>query len=829
MGSRSKGGARSIVNNTVFAPEGDALWIGVANVQLRNNLLWSEGDYALFLTAAAQVGFMSDYNLLFATDGASLGFWQGIVRDTLADWQTAASLDGSSLSQDPLFVDMDGADGTLGFGGAAADGRDDDFHLQSTVGSFHGGAQAPVIDASSGLPAFLAPVESVDSSQSPAIDRGAAADPFALEPTPSGGFINLGAYGNTAQASKSPAEYVLVVVPDGGDTWPAEQTFTIAWRSHDMVGTVDVELFEVGNTTPVLTIADDAPNDGEQSWTVPLSVVPGTDYLIRVTRNDGALVFDESNDPFEITGPVSIFYVNDDTVLPGDYTTEPGDDANTGTTPDSPKASIQAVLDSFQLGAGDTILVDNGIYILTQNISISDNDSGVTIEGFHDPAFPDRVSLIDRANTGTGTVVIQLAGADDVTISYLSITGARQGISAPDGADSDGLTVSNSRVFGNWFDGIYLGTSNDGAVITGNEIFGIPGGSSFDNQNDGVRILGADALITDNELYENLSSGLNLNGARGVASGNVIYRNGYGILANFAGGSADRIVISGNEVFDNIINPNGRQGIRVSGAVLVTDNDVYGHNSASSNTGIHLVDRAQAIGNRVHHNTGNGIYASGHGEVRDNDVYANGTGINRDGSSAIVGNRVYSNNIGIIATQVRGGTDGGVSNNLIYSNTAVGIVTGFRFALTIQNNTIYQPTGDAVQLTGASNKTIRNNILWVEDGYAISVSTNSQVGFQSDYNLFHTPGNGRVAQWQGLDFVNLVDWFLEVGFDANSREGDPGFVDLAGADGILGYDGVTEVNGGADDNFHLTPGSVAIDAGNPNNAYFEEPGRTAIG
>jgi hypothetical protein len=42
-----------------------------------------------------------------------------------------------------------------------------------------------------------------DSQHSPAIDAGDPASPFNLEPAPNGGRANLGAYGNSAQASKS--------------------------------------------------------------------------------------------------------------------------------------------------------------------------------------------------------------------------------------------------------------------------------------------------------------------------------------------------------------------------------------------------------------------------------------------------------------------------------------------------------------------------------------------------------------------------------------------------------------------------------------------------
>ena len=76
-----------------------------------------------------------------------------------------------NLSKDPLFAN-------------AAAG---DFHEKSKGGRWN--------------PATRAWVK--DTVQSPCINKGDPASPFALEPAPNGGRINLGAYGNTAQASKS--------------------------------------------------------------------------------------------------------------------------------------------------------------------------------------------------------------------------------------------------------------------------------------------------------------------------------------------------------------------------------------------------------------------------------------------------------------------------------------------------------------------------------------------------------------------------------------------------------------------------------------------------
>lgn len=80
-----------------------------------------------------------------------------------------------NVSADPLFADPAGGD----------------FHLQSTAGRYS------VDDAG-------APVWQNDSATSPAIDAGDTNDDFSNEPAPNGGVVNMGAYGNTPEASRSP-------------------------------------------------------------------------------------------------------------------------------------------------------------------------------------------------------------------------------------------------------------------------------------------------------------------------------------------------------------------------------------------------------------------------------------------------------------------------------------------------------------------------------------------------------------------------------------------------------------------------------------------------
>jgi len=151
----------------VDLPEPDSL--------IRNNIFYPtvDGSTGIDLSdITSQVGFSSDYNIFFDTGGVvfNVGFWDGGFQNDLVDWQGAPAFqDSNGIDADPLFR-------TLG----------SDFHVQSTNGVWNGAdfsEQSPL--------------------NSPAIDAGDPSYSFANEPSPNGGRINIGAYGNTAEASLS--------------------------------------------------------------------------------------------------------------------------------------------------------------------------------------------------------------------------------------------------------------------------------------------------------------------------------------------------------------------------------------------------------------------------------------------------------------------------------------------------------------------------------------------------------------------------------------------------------------------------------------------------
>ncbi|HZL38153.1 MAG TPA: right-handed parallel beta-helix repeat-containing protein, partial [Tepidisphaeraceae bacterium] len=442
----------NVYNNTVYAPLGDAVRVlsGAQSIAVENNILDVLGGFDISVDPSSQTGFSSDYNDLYATGSGQVAFWQGAARATLSNWQNAAFTDQNSLSQNPLFVNPAGADGQLGFVGGVDRGTDDDLHLQSATASFHGGSLSPILVG--GVPVANPGTPTADASQSPAIDRGDGSFGFANEPAPNGSFINLGFEGNTPQASESPVHYVLVVRPDGGEVWPQGQSFNIRWRS-DSAGTYNVDLLQNGSV--VLNIATGLSitgTEGTYAWMIPTAgLTPGTNYVIRVTKtSSNPTLNDSSNAIFAITAPVHGYYVNDNTTAGDQYTTAIGNDANSGLDPAHPKASIRALLQAYTLGAGDTIYVDSGVYLLSTNVLITAAADGVKIVG----------ATTNATLSGGYSSAIQADGP----LAYY-----RLGDSGSVAADSSGNGLNGSYVGGvtTGVAGVLAGDANKAVTLDG--------------------------------------------------------------------------------------------------------------------------------------------------------------------------------------------------------------------------------------------------------------------------------------------------------------------------------------------------------------------------
>ena len=179
-GFRVANGSNSaqVINNTAYITTAGAnftygLFLDAqataSDCTARSNVFFTNASYpecACIWVYAGTTLTSSDYNNLYATGGAA------VVRDysTLTAWQTASAKDANSISSNPLFVSTSAYD----------------FHLRSTRGYW----------TSAGF-------VNHPTDYSPCIDAGAPADAYSAETYYNGGRINQGAYGNTAQASRS--------------------------------------------------------------------------------------------------------------------------------------------------------------------------------------------------------------------------------------------------------------------------------------------------------------------------------------------------------------------------------------------------------------------------------------------------------------------------------------------------------------------------------------------------------------------------------------------------------------------------------------------------
>jgi hypothetical protein len=205
--------------------------------------------------------------------------------------------------------------------------------------------------------------------------------------------------------------------------------------------------------------------------------------------------------------PPRSYYVNiagDPDFSDNEYTTAAGDNANDGLTPATPKASIRAVVDAYDLADGDRLFVDTGTYNLLSNIVLTAEDSGVLIRG---PQQTGHRAVLNRGNTSDGSYVFELAGATSVTLDHLAITGASLGITQNAASHSDNLTVSNCEIYAN-----KTGIRPADNAISGN--LKVTGSQIHDQSGSGVYLNKAQgARVETNQVWNN--------GARGVYVGEV--------------------------------------------------------------------------------------------------------------------------------------------------------------------------------------------------------------------------------------------------------------------------------------------------------------------
>ncbi len=171
----------TILNSVLFDDDGkELLYVtsspGTTGVSARNTifrLAGGAGAYHWRVQAVADVA-TANYNCYYNSGTNATPFRIGGSSTNFLDWKGNTGDDASSIETDPKFVDEAGRD----------------FHVKSETGSYPN-AGGGTFDADA------------TSDHSPCVDAGDPADAYGAEPDDNGGRVNVGAYGNTTQASRS--------------------------------------------------------------------------------------------------------------------------------------------------------------------------------------------------------------------------------------------------------------------------------------------------------------------------------------------------------------------------------------------------------------------------------------------------------------------------------------------------------------------------------------------------------------------------------------------------------------------------------------------------
>ncbi|MBM4012653.1 MAG: hypothetical protein FJ286_14990, partial [Planctomycetes bacterium] len=459
-----------------------------------------------------------------------------------------------------------------------------------------------------------------------------------------------------------------------------------------------------------------------------------------------------------------VIYVNDGSSSQDVYALATGDDANDGLAPDRPKASVQGVLASHQVDANTMIVIDTGDYGGAYGtpsygtVSIGAANEGGTYAG----------SAAGSRFTYWGTR-FELTDADLNTFYGLTF------------ADTGGPSGIGIRILPGAVD------ASDGNLIRGNV---------FEGTSIGVAVsAGSATIVTGNTFAEPSSRRSMAVEASGTAqltvSKNAITGSQYGF---YTGSEFVAATIRDNQITGN------------SYGVAVTD----GRNRLATIAGNTF--QSNSVGYVGYSNVGGGSWAAGEPNV----FISNDIGVRTYQGANVAYNRFEANRLGVQVSDVWSDS-GSIHHNVFVGNTGAAVEISNSGGRTVVSNTIVTTSGIGVNVVGGSRSIgLRNNIITTDSGRAISVATNSQQGFGSDYNnLYRTPGGSGALVWWQKPFYDLFDWQVEADFDSHS-------IGFTGPDPLR--DAPSFVNAAAGDYRLTDASSTSIDAGDPASQFSFETG-----
>ncbi len=340
------------------------------NYTVRNNIIVTDGNTHtafMFTKLESQASLDADYNLFSTTDGAGVGITGATSYATLPLWQ-AQGKDAHSIFGDPLF-----AEGSV---------PPYDFHLQSKGGRLLNGA-------------FV-----TDLVHSPAIDTGDPATAFDGESAPNGGRVNIGAYGNTGQASKSLG--AVAVVPPLPP--PAASLTDVAW-----VDTTDTDW----GTAQKIAVAISGSGAGA-SVTLGTQTEAWESVDLGIRETITSIAFKNTQDGFAVGSSGTILRWNGAT-----WST-----VASGTTENLWSVAFSGSANAFAVGTNGTILRWNGATWSTVASGTTEHLLGLGIIAANDAFAVGTNGTILRWNGATWSTV---ASGTTKTLNAVSMTSATNG------------------------------------------------------------------------------------------------------------------------------------------------------------------------------------------------------------------------------------------------------------------------------------------------------------------------------------------------------------------------------------------------------------------
>lgn len=407
-----------------------AIYLQSGSLSFSNSVIAALGTNAVCYYLSVGATLSADRNCLFVTNGAIIAYQPEVpfsrVYATLSRFSRDTGNDIHSLATDPLF----------------ADPHISDFHLRSQGGRFNPGTGS----------------FTNDSVTSPLIDAGAPTADYALEPSPNGGRRNIGLYGNTPEASRTPTNARLVVVSlaDGGRVEGAKTLYWVA-SGAATAQTVRIEFSSNGGGTWSTLATGVQAAAGQYVWdtrTVPSTI----DGAWRIITETSPVVTATVDRVFAVRNHRLSFYVNDASTNGDVYTTAIGSSGNKGTTPGAPKDTVAGVLNTWDLEPGDTIYVDTGVYT-PQHESVNIDqwvtwmpEWGTNMAIFVAGLATNRFTIQGSTNVGGGgTVLTKVGGGSLFNLQYASGVALRDLVLQSGGVagqDSPYVSLENLTIVG---------------------------------------------------------------------------------------------------------------------------------------------------------------------------------------------------------------------------------------------------------------------------------------------------------------------------------------------------------------------------------------------